>query len=357
MATIYIYNISSFDATKDQSVAFGYRGNQCIKNKLTVFNNETGAVVYENTVTTFNLSHLLPKGTLANGVSYKCKITAYFLDGGIEQSSESSMSNVFMCLTTPSWALNINDGAIVGNSYCVLKPIYSQAQNEKVNEYHLAVYTISGSEFWVSDTLYDITKEITVSGLSDNTSYYIRAYGTTVNGMVLDTRNKQTGIDTKINVDYISPTVYSLAYLENNKWQGNVRVTTNIASVEGRTGSGSAAKYINNTKVDLTHDSVIFDKNFRCGDNFVLEKIDSHIITNKPFLNLKGTNFEAIVTFRSGVFDLGEMFFAELKIKNSPYVLYSNMIPITAPGSSIHLWLQRKNGLYLLKITDMGVMA
>lgn len=356
MATVYVHQIEAFDATQDKVITFGYSGAQCIKNKIAVYENETNAVVYENTVTTFSLSHKIPMAMLTNGVAYKCTITAYYMESNVEKSVTSSLSNVFICLSTPEWGLNISDGAIINNSYFTFIPNYSQAQDETINEYYIVIYNASGSVFWFSDALYDVNIQTTVNGLPNDTILYIRAYGTTINGFKFDTRDTITGLDIKVSVDYIAPTLYSLAYLENNKWQGYVKVKTNVASIEGYTASGNDPVFIGGQYIDLTNESVIFDENFTINGDFILQKVGYNISINKPYLKLIGENYEAVITFRKGTFEVGEKVFAEIKVKDTDYVIYSNLLEVPLPTDIIHLWLQRKNGLYMIKISNLGVV-
>ena len=205
MATVYVKSISAYDAANAQVVSFGYSGNQCIKNRIIVYNNSTAAVVYDNTVTTYSLTHTIPAGTLTNGTSYYCTITAYYMDGATERSVVSSVSNVWKCLSTATWSFNgLSEGTVIGNSYYTFTMTYSQAQSETVNEYYIVLYNQSGTVYWSSGVLYDSSASTQVTGLPNDTVLYARAYGTTVNGLTLDTGN------ISVTVDYVSPTLYSV---------------------------------------------------------------------------------------------------------------------------------------------------
>lgn len=338
-------------------MTFGYSGAQCIKNKITIYNNETSVTVYENTISSFNLAHSIPVNTLSNGTSYNCVITAYYMEGTVEKSIVSSVSNVFKCLATPVWSFNgLTTDMVIGNSYYDFQITYSQAQNETVDEYRIALYTSSGSVFWESEILYNTTAVTRVTNLPNDTILYARAFGTTTNGLRLDTRGSD-GNDIPVNISYIAPKLYSLAYLKNNKWQGTIEVETKVSSIEGRTSSGNNAIFINNEYVNLKNDSVIFDTNFIIPQNFVLQGKSYDIAINKPFLKIIGTGLEVIITFRQAVFNDGEKVFAELKIANSDYVIYSDGIAVPSSTDLIHLWVQRNNGLYKIKIENLGVVS
>ena len=126
---------------------------------------------------------------------------------------------VFKCLTTASWSLNYNNGDTIGNSSVTLKVIYSQAEGELINSFHIAVYDSAGTTFFTSETMYDVSEEVVVSGLLNASEYFIRAYGTTVNGLILDTRG---AADISITTDYTTPTIYAYAYLDNEPYEGFV---------------------------------------------------------------------------------------------------------------------------------------
>lgn len=356
MSTVYVHNIRAFDADKSQSITFGYSGSQCIKNKITVYDNSTNSIVYEKTIVTFSLSNAIPSGTLVNGKSYKCTITAYYMEANIEKNVTSSFSNIFYCLSAPTWGLNVSESDVVNNSYFTFIPTYIQAQGEDVDEYYIVIYNTSGSVFWSSDTLYDVGTPTTVDSLPNDTTLYVRAYGTTVNGLSFDTRNPVSGLDVMVFVDYIAPQFYSIAYLENNKWQGHVKAKTNVASVEGHTLSGKDAVFIGDTYIDLKNETIIFDENFVIIDKFIVQKTGHNISVNKPYLRLMGDGYEAVVTLRRGTFDVGERVFMELKAKNGEYVVNSNLIGVPTSNDLIHLWVERKGSLYSVKVSNKGAV-
>lgn len=353
MATVYVKSISAFDALIDKTIDFDYSGNLCTKNRLIIYNSANNTPVYDNTITpSYTLSHTIPANTLVNGTSYYCTITAYYTSNNVEYSVTSSASNIWKCLTTATWSIDgISSGTVIGNSYYDFKINYTQSQNELVNEYYIVLYNPSGTTYWSSGTLYDISATTTATGLPNSTVLYARAYGTTVNGLSLDTGKIQ------VTIDYQVPSMYSVAYLENDKWHGWVKATTNILDVEG-TGSGSYS-FVDSKYVDLSsaNSNVVFDKNFAMNGTSVIEALLYNVNANKSIMTLGGENINAIVTFRSGIFSSGTLFFAEFKEQNSGYVLYSNMIAVPPPTNLIHLWIKRKNGLYDCTIANMGVVS
>jgi hypothetical protein len=356
MATVYVKNITAFDATNAQIINFGYFGNQCTKNRIVIYNSSTNASVYDDTVTTYNLAHTIPAATLTNGTSYYCTVTAYYSVNNIEYSVTSSSSNVFKCLATAIWNINgLSDGSVIGNSYYDFTMTYSQAQSETVNEYYIVLYDASGSIYWTSGALYDTSATTRVSGLPNNTVFCVRAYGTTTNGLPLDTRNSTTGADLTVTVDYTVPSIYSIAELENSKWDGWIKVSSNFATVEGV--SDSTAVYINNDYADLTSNSVTFNSGVLISGDYIIEAQAYNIKPNSSFIKISGTDVELTIMFKQMTLAAGTKFFAELSEKNSGFVLYSNYLDVPASTDLIHVWLQRKSGLFGLTIANKGAVS
>lgn len=361
MTTIAVRQINAFDAYNDNVVSFAYNGNQCIKNKIIIYDSSNNSVAYENIVETFSLSHIIPKNTLINGKSYYCTITAYYKNDQIEGSVTSGASNVFLCLDTPTWRFNgIEDGDIIGNSYYTFSVDYFQKQNETIDEYQIIIYSASDTVVWRSDSIYDLNSPQTVDSLNNNTLYYIRALGVTTHGITLDTRDKDTGKDISINVKYATPDTYALAYLDNNKWQGWINVSTNVASIEGRSVTGNPISYVENLddiSADLTHgDGVVFDENFLIKDNFTLILKVYNAINNSIILT---SNIGFSVSIHAASIrdfaDNGANDFIFATLKTGDYVINSNYIENPDSGTEtirrlLYIVVQRINGLYNLKL-------
>ena len=355
MSTVYVKNITAFDAANEHTIIFGYSGNQCTKNRIIVYNSATNASVYDNTVTTYNLAHVIPAGTLTNGTSYYVTITAYYLVNNVENSVVSSASNVFKCLSTATWALNINNGATIGNSYFTFQITYLQAENDPINEFNFAVYNSSGTEFWISDTLYNATDSATVTGLLNDTQYFVRAYGTTASGLVLDTR---TTADISVVTSYTAPTIYAYAYLTNERYQGFVKVDTNIASVDGK--SSATPSFITDSAgtqyIDLSANgaSVTFDNGFSSGDDFTMMMDFYGVRYQVPVITLKSETDSYSMSFYQTTNSTGSVAYAQLKDDNGDYRILSNYISIPTSKSKIFVYIKRENGLFFIRIENLG---
>lgn len=209
MASITVNTPDAFDASGEYKVSFRYEGNQCIANRIVVYDSSSNAEVFNERIISFSLSHTIPAGTLTNGHSYYIKITAYYKNGNDEESVTSSSSSVFYCLATPTWEIrDITDGQIVANSSLQIGVNYAQADGDVIDEFIIVVYTASHTVFYQSSALYDAADTVTVTGLNDDAAYYIRAYGRTVKGLAFDTRTEHPN-DLIIHISYATPSFYS----------------------------------------------------------------------------------------------------------------------------------------------------
>ncbi|MEG1562293.1 MAG: hypothetical protein RR365_00950 [Bacteroides sp.] len=359
MGTIALNSVLAFDATLAYVFSFECYGFQPSANRLTIYDNSTGAAVYNvRNSSTQSSKHPLAANTLINGKSYYAKITAYYNTGNTEQSLESSASGVFKCLSTPVWKLDISPGATIGMSSHGFTVTYTQAQNETVDEYQIDVYSASHTLFWSSGILYDTSISPAVSGLANGEIYFVRAHGVTTHGMELDTRVGTTDIN--FSVEYNAPGLYSLAYLEQNKYGGWVSVSTNIASIEGKSGSASPVVYVENKAIDLTsaNASVVFDSNFKTGKSFIIQYSGKSFTVNNCILEIRPDSGPCAKVFlRSGTFNStdGVRQFLELRVLDAvEYVIYSNKIVPPNTADNLMLWIQRKNGLYKIVLANMN---
>lgn len=265
-----LYNIDAFDATKPQVFTFeSIGGDQVVANQLTIINQSTGNIVYQNRKNTNAFIHNLPAETLTNGLYYSAYIVTY--NDGDEVSSQSTAIQ-FRCYSTPTWHfINIPEDGIINNAVYVFEIEYDQTEREKLSSYEVYFYDaernlVDYKSIIVSYGALTPARRIEnyeVKGLNNNTIYYIQTKCKTQHGMRVD-----TGL-IEIRAFYTMPTVYTALSLVNECEKGYIDVTGNILTIEGHS-SPSVLPYVeNDTAASLNlGDYIIWDENLSIQGNY-----------------------------------------------------------------------------------------
>ncbi len=133
----------------------------------------------------------------------------------------------------------------------------------------------------------------------------------------------------------------------------------------GRFSTGKTGKtpiYIDNSKLDLRNDYIVFDKGFEINDDFYLDLQGSHIPYCSTILySLDTTNSNLLdLKLMYGDFtenNIGKKIYLLLTVKsgNLTYTLTSNYIDEPLETDILVIELSRKNNIYLLKLSKKGV--
>lgn len=215
LTTPILNSVPTWSVVNGQTFTFNVIGGDAVVgNKLTIINNATATVVYTLTTTTFQYRAIVPANAsgLANGNYYSAYVQT--IDSSNNLSSPSN-SISFHCYATPSWGLNITQGAIIGNSSLAPIATYSST-GEALSDYTFTLYNSGQTELVTSGLIYtgnsSLSQSVTYNffGLEDNTAYYIRAIGHTVGGVSLDTGY------IGFTVSYLQPESYDILFLQNN---------------------------------------------------------------------------------------------------------------------------------------------
>ena len=188
-----VNEIVAFDATVGTTVTFtASGGDQVYKNEIKVMlNNSDGteSLAYDNTITSYELSHTIPAGVLINGKYYKVSIRTFDV---LNNASPWSNSQPFYCYKTPVLSFNITNGQTINtpNYHIVLN--YNQAENEKVDYAIINVYNGSNLLIGSSGNLYNsdyppLSFGYDVFGLDNHSQYYVQGIVVTVNGTIVQT--------------------------------------------------------------------------------------------------------------------------------------------------------------------------
>lgn len=340
MAKPSVIRIKPVDATKDFKVTMSYSGTLPYSNKIVIYDATTLSVLYDNTTENLNYSieQTVPANTLTNGKKYAIQGQVFDINGNASALSDKVY---FWCLATPSFYFkDINDGEIFDTASIYANLIYEQSDWEDIGEYRFYLYDEVKQELLQSETFYG-TDHLTYAyrGLTDDKFYYIRAVGTTVNGIDLDTGY------VKIFVNYENPEDYKLIYAECNEQNSMVTYQTNFVVINP---SDTTTQYeYENGWINLLGKTLAYDKDFEFSCDFKLSIRMKDVYRNTTVL--KCSNGLNEFSLQSYIYDDDSMRY-KLLVSNGlcNYVLYSDPIyPDYYDIVTVHI--RRINNLYDLK--------
>lgn len=349
-----LLNKKPFDAEKEHILQFTYSGSQIFASRLIVKDNTTNEVVYDQKINSMNTTCPIPANTLTNGNTYNFQLSVFDHDD-IESSLSSPI--ILLCLKTPVFGFgNVTPAMIVKNSYLDVNMVYEQENGELLNEYYVMLYAVNTTSLvYTSDIQYADNLTVRIPELMDNTVYYIRATGSTVNGMEMD-----TGL-VEFSCDYLKPDLFLKFRADNVREEGSVRLSSYFVVVEGKSDPEVLTFIEENgavEKVDLLNgERVWFDDGYKAND-FVLNAIVEDIPDFTKFMTLNMGTAIVELTWNYGYFQESEdkLYYVELIAYHMigeeflRYIRTSNLIPAITESQQLFLWLRHVNGTFDVKI-------
>ena len=321
---LYIDASYAFDARYEREFKYLWPSgnNQSVANTLIIRDNETNTIVYNTKQETLLLKHILPANTLQNGKTYNVCIQVFDRD---DNASELSDTLIFKCYTTPTLSLNIVNEQVIRSSSYLFIVSYNQIEGEELQYYSLELYDGNKQRLYNTGAKYNIEAGITLSDFTDNTSYYIKAYGQTINHMEIETDF------ILFHVEYIKPELYSYMTVENRELYGDIQFTSFLVSIEGK-GVNGEPTYIDGDYIDTINGTDIrFDDNFSI-NNGLISLVGRNFKINEPFLIMKNNTYHTMTfTCKYGTYEKEndiEKWYVELKCVDNRVVTYhmSNLV-------------------------------
>lgn len=309
-------------------------------------------MVYDQTVSSMQLLHTVPAGSITNGACYNAVAYVYESDG--VESTESSPI-IFYCFTTPVFVFtNLSQDDVIRNSTFSPQLSYSQPEGELLNSYQITLYNDAGSELRTTGMKYDTSLTATFTGLSESVSYKVRGVGETINGMKID-----TGM-VSFSVHYLQPSIYSRLLLKNDEKNGVIEYVSNIISIEG-VADPAPATYLGGDMVDVRAggSTVTFDEGFSLADNYTIRCTGGYFPYNIPLLNMSYQTDTITLCLRKSIFaehDGEERSFFELTVGNGPikYQTYGDLMEIVTDNPMFFIWIRCVDGCYTVRSSVMG---
>lgn len=274
-------SIAAFDATQEHIFSFiSIGGDQVLGSQLTIYDNETGAQVYQGNYTSFKFEYPLAAGTLTNGKYYNATISTI---NNASEFSEPSNPVAFYCYTAPVLTItNIPASGTIEQSNYTFQGSYVQAEGELLNGYQYTLYDSNKEQISQSAILYDGLYQHTFSGMANDTSYYVELSGSTINNTPVS-----SGL-LLFTIRYIQPASFAICDLVNNCENGFIQISSNIVSIDGKS-EPDPPKYIDNKEVDLTDDEnwVQWDEGFNMQNDFTMRIWGRSFGDNEPIVTMK----------------------------------------------------------------------
>ena len=341
-----IHPIEPFDASIGTIINFTWNGNQIHQVKCTIKNNETGEIVYMDTISSMKQQYNIPANSgLINGTYYVAYITVFDVDGN--ESSIQDIGTPFYCFTTPEFSLSIRENDIVKASAYQVSITYSHSENEILDSYEIILYSYGKTQLQSSGTIYNTDNlTYTISSLENANQYYIRAIGTTLHGMALDTGY------ILFSVSYIQAQLFSTLELNNRAKIGAIEYKSNIISTEAT--SEKEVEYIDGTKADLRDNSITFDVGFEVSGDFTkIFKFEKPNI-NEVIVSFTGEGIIGNIYYREGEYSDSNGFKAYFELVvdtyGTKYVRMSNYVNIPDDSQQFSLLVNKIGNYYDLKV-------
>ncbi len=338
MAKPIIQKIQPFDATKDYEITLSWTGNRAHANRIIIYDNDTNNVIFDDIVSSYALKHTIPAYTLQNNKKYTIQAQTYDTE-----NIPSALSNkvLFYTFATPDFYFeDLSENSVISNSSFTATVHYYSDDWEDISKYIFYLYDASKKQLIKSNEMtddYDIS--YTYKGLDNNTVYYVRCVGVTVNGMELDTGYQE------ITVKYENPNTYARIYATPLPSQGCIQVATNLIIIQYN-GTDSF-EYIDGM-IDLRDKTLYYDEGFLIEDDFTVIIRGINLWQNAELFKMNNGNLG--LTLSSHIYNEGKLRF-RLLVPNgvSNYLLYSDE-QVFDNKDMITIAIRRKNNIYQLKV-------
>ncbi len=338
MARPIVNKIQPFDADKAYDISISWTGNRAYANRVIIYDNKTNDIVFDDTVSTFDLTHTIPACTLKNGGVWVIEAQIYD-----EENIASALSEkvLFYTFETPAFYFdNLSEGEKITGASFSASIYYASSDWENISSYHFYLYDSTKKELLKSNAFYDdADMNYTYRGLENDTLYYIRCVGVTVHGMPLDTGYVE------IHVKYENPNTYARIYTTALPNQGCIQVSSNLIIIQY---NGTEEFTYQDNMIDLREKTLYYNEGFIIEDDFTILLRGKNLWQTADLLKM-GNN-DMGLTLSSRIYTDGKLRF-RLLVPNGVcnYLLYSDAQVFTNQDI-LTIAVRRKNHLYQIEV-------
>lgn len=333
-----IKRVSPFDANKDYEISISWNGNRANANRIVIYDYDTNNLIFDDTVSSYLLKHKIPAHTLTNGKKYVIQAQTYDMESVPSPLSDKIL---FYTFETPDFYFdNIPENHLIENSSFNANIHYYSSDWEDLAKYIFYLYDSSKKKLFESNELIDdYNISYNYRGLDNNTVYYIRCIGVTLNGMELDTGY------TEITVKFENPNQYARIYATPIPSQGYIQIASNLIIIQYN--GTDTFEYIDGM-IDLRDKVLYYDKGFLIKNDFTVLIRGIYLWQTAEIFKMRNDELELALSSR--IYSDGQLRF-RLIVPNgiSNYLIYSEP-QVFSNEDMVTVAIRRKNNVYQLKI-------
>lgn len=340
MAKPILTKINTYDARDEYIVSFTYSGHQTYRHRFIITNASTSAIVYDKTVTGFELFHKIEENSLQNGEQYYAQVQCFDKNNSV---SELSSPIYFTCVKMPTFCIQgVKKDDTINVSSIQPTLLYRHDGDELLKDYQFFLYDSNKTNIMESPVYYDNTMSCKFTGLEDGNKYYLRAVGETVHGLKLDTDY------INFKVVYKEPSYENKVVLKCDRIHGFISWMTNIVVINCTTPKAYTYDSTNQW-INLIDKEIEYNSGFMFSGDFQLKLIGKNLNRNGKILTM--SNGKQTLTLGSAVYDTDGNQYFTLKVENgyATYARHSNDC-VLKDDDIVEFIITRQNNLYKLSV-------
>lgn len=347
-----IPNMTPWDADKEYQMQFNYSGGLPVSNRLIVYEDQTGAQVYDRTETSSHFYHTLAAGSLkigdtGNGYKYRAQVIVTDNNGITSLISDSVY---FDCLSTPIFRyLSPSSESVVVNKPAVnLNIQYRQDQSEELYSFQHKLYNYSMQEIATSGEIYNRYGKFpmityTFYDLENKTHYYIQSEGVTKKRIPVQTSLVHVFVDFEQQETTNVLNTYADEY-------GTVTGNLHVIAIDADENSEDY-EYIGSQVVLLDQD-IHYNKDFEIVGDFTCSLKARMTRGNKRLLKMNRKNTTGYIELTSFLYEDDVVY--RLRVNNgmTDYNLFSEPMNVS-DSDEVLIHIRRINNIYKLVVNKI----
>lgn len=247
----------TLDGNDPIPVTWQVSGDLSVAFQVMVYRNSDNQTVYNSgKLTSYAQNHIIPSGSIQNGLEYKIDVTIWNQQG----ASATSDREIFQTSSKPIVTMNPVD--TVNSPSYVFTATYSQPENVPIRSWVMYLYDSNKTKIYQSTISTDPNISLLIENLQSGTTYFIETQATSAKGLV-----NTSGL-MQFKVQYQQPDIKVNLTAENVDNAG-IKISWNTIQIIGKTKNPPI--FIDGEYIDLRNDVFDFSEGFSLEDDFTIK--------------------------------------------------------------------------------------